>query len=152
MLWAPLQSLNQAKRSQFCFTTAAGDQHFLQHYTDNGTNIRNRIEHAFNFPMAAQNLPLNDNAKATCFALTLLPPASGVHQQVLTEQQAAVADPNADINLQGVLMAYIERQLGDHGTKAAYRQLQGLKSIKKPRSVEVFEWDSLFFTGNCIVA
>jgi len=42
--------------------------------------------------------------------------------------------------------------LGDHGRQAAYRQLEGLKSVKKPRNIEVFEWDSLFFIGNDIVS
>jgi len=80
MLWAPLESLDPSKRHQFRCTDRNGSTHYLSCYTDNGTNIRRLVEHAFNFPSAAQNLPLDENGKAMFFALTLLPPATGVYQ------------------------------------------------------------------------
>jgi len=150
MLWAPLESLSSTKRTQYRHTDVNGDTHYVQYYTDNGTNIRRLIEHAFNYPVAMQNSPLSHIDKARCFALTLLPPATGIYQQVLQEQITDVGGAN-NIDLDDTLKAYILKRLGDHGQKAAYRQLEGLKSVKKPLGIEVFEWDSLFFIGNDIV-
>jgi len=89
MLWAPLESLDNSKRHQFCYTDNNGNTHFFGYHTNNGTNIRRLIEHAFNYPAAAQNLPLTDHQKAVFFSQTLLPPATGVFQQELSKQVAA---------------------------------------------------------------
>lgn len=151
MLWAPLESLDNSKRHQFCYTDNNGNTHFFGYHTNNGTNIRRLIEHAFNYPAAAQNLPLTDHQKAVFFSQTLLPPATGVFQQELSKQVAAAGDP-ANVTLEELLQAHVAKRLADHGQKAAYRQLEGLKSVRKLQSIKVFEWDSLFFIGNDVAS
>jgi len=65
---------------------------------------------------------------------------------VLTEQQAAGVN-----DLEDILKAYIDRRLGEHGQRAAYPQLEGLKALKKPRGIKCFEWEVLFATANDVV-
>jgi hypothetical protein len=42
-------------------------------------------------------------------------------------------------------------RVGERGQRAAYRQLEGLKSCKKTQEFKCFEWEILFETANNIV-
>ena len=41
--------------------------------------------------------------------------------------------------------------MGEHGQRAAYRQLEGLRACKKPRNIKCFEWEINFTTANKMV-
>lgn len=146
MTWSPLEKLNSASFKQQRFTDAAGNQGFLKYYNDNGVHVRSLVEHAHFFPNAVASTGLNAMEKAQQFGNLLLPPANAIFARVLQEQQDAGVD-----DLEDILKAYIDKRLGEHGMRAAYRQLEGLKTCKKPRSIACFEWEVLFTTANNIV-
>ena len=60
---------------------------------------------------------------------------------------------NAGVNdLEDILKAYIADRMGVHGQRAAYRQLEGLRAVKKPKSMKCFEWEINYTgTGNTAV-
>ena len=146
MTWSPLDRLSTASHKQFRYTGAAGAQGFLKYYSDNGVNLRSMVEHAHFFPTAAAPTGLDAAGKALQFGNLLLPPANAIFASVNDEQIAAGVN-----DLEDILKAYISRRMGEHGQRAAYRQLEGLKVCKKPRSISCFEWEVLFGTANDIV-
>ena len=84
---------------------------------------------------------LNDVQKARQCAVTLVPPANLICGQVLMEQEAEGAT-----ELEDILKAYVAQRMGDHGQRAACRQLEGLQSVVKPNrpNSTCFEREMLF--------
>ena len=148
MTWNPMESLAQPKRSQFRFTDAAGTQQFILYCSDNGVDLRKLIEHAFFYEDAVQALPaaVTDIDKATQFGNMLQSPANTIFAAVLNDQQAAGVNA-----LDEIIKAHIAERMGEHGQRAAHRQLEGLRSCKKPRSMKCFEWQVTFKTANDMV-
>jgi hypothetical protein len=109
-------------------------------------NLRSMVEHAHFFPTAAAPTGLDAQNSALQFGNLLLPPATGIFATVYNEQVAAGVNDLGDI-----LKSYIDRRMGEHGQRAAYRQLEGLKACKKPRSITCIEWEVLYNTANEIV-
>ena len=147
MTWSPLAGLSQPKRNQFRFTED-GNQYSLYYYSDNGVNMSKLLEHAFFFADAAQSLPaaITDVIKAQQFGTMLQAPANAVFATVLRDQLTAGVNDLSDI-----LKAYIHERLGEHGQRAAYRQLEGLRACKKNKKITCFEWETSFATANNMV-
>jgi hypothetical protein len=122
-----LESLCQPKRTQLRYTHG-GVQGFFLYYADNGVDLHNLIEHAVYYPQAVQGMGLQDLDKARQFSITLTAPASAIYAGVLAEQKA-----NRVNDLEDILKAYVAKRMGEHGQRAAYRQVEGLNMCAKPR-------------------
>ena len=143
MPWNPLKRLANLKRHQFRFTDQNNNQGFFLHPTNNGLDVHLMIEHIHFFPQAVSGTTLTDLEKARQYGVTLQPPASAIYARVLAEQEA-----EGETDLDMILNTYLLERLGEHGNRAAYHQLEGLRTVKKPIEIKCFEWETLFVTGN----
>ncbi|CAB9531602.1 expressed unknown protein [Seminavis robusta] len=146
MPWNPTKGHAQSKFREYSYTNNAGHKAYFQYYMDNGENLHDMIEHAFNYPSAMEGADLNDIAKAQLFKMTLKPAARKRFHNVLTQQQADNVN-----ELDEILRAYIENRMSELGQRAAYNQIEGLKASKKPTSIPAYAWETLFEMANDIV-
>ena len=123
-----------------------GNQEVIQYHSDNGVNLRQLLEHVYGWPSACSRTSLSQQEKAEQYAMCLQAPALAIYNCVLLEQlQAQVTD------LDDILKAYVDARLGVAGQRAAYRQLEGLKAVRKPRHMLCFEWQENYLIGNNMV-